>query len=348
MKRYVPMAAIILFILAVFVWSEQVWEQKQQEEAQAAYEAERHLLVYSDLPDDVNQQIAAVFHQQTGLRVQIQTRTDSAMRDLWKTDGGQPEPDILIASEPVLRQQNQHGILQPYVSPLTETVPASQKDENGAWTGLWINPMVFIVSRDYYEQHGLAIQNWDDLLRDPAMTIAFPDLASMDMAGDFLCSLVEMKGEAAVGLYLRSLQRHVSVYSKSMAANVRRVASGETNAGVVDAAMARQYRHDGAPIYILYPQDGTSYWLTGAAVMAWCHDEELARIFMDWLFSADVDAVLRKNHLYLTYTSNGAQKILDSRGQQLVLFPVQKQYTDEGRRALQDWWIKSVRFGKEP
>ncbi len=28
-------------------------------------------------------------------------------------------------------------------------------------------------------------QTWDELLQDPNLTLVFPDLAAMDMAGDF-------------------------------------------------------------------------------------------------------------------------------------------------------------------
>ena len=86
----------------------------------------------------------------------------------------------------------------------------------------------------------------DELLQDPNLTLVFPDLAAMDMAGDFLCSFVEMRGRDGAGRYLRELQRHVTFYSQSMSSNVRIVAGGDADAGVVDAAMARQYSKDGA------------------------------------------------------------------------------------------------------
>lgn len=37
-----------------------------------------------------------------------------------------------------------------------------------------------------------------------------------------------------------------------------------------------------------------------------------------------------------------AQPDLDANGRGLVLFPVKKLYSDEGRRNLQSWWIKSI------
>ena len=88
-------------------------------------------------------------------------------------------------------------------------------------------------------------------------------------------------------------------------------------------------------------------WLTGAAISQWCTDGEMAYGFVNWLFSEDVGAILRQNHIYLSYASSSAPKTLDAKGEELVLFPVRKEYTAQGRRDLQDWWIKSVRFGKE-
>lgn len=348
MKRYMPLMAVAVFILALLGLSCYVWEKQKQAEEQAAYEAERHLVVYSAMPDDVNKGLADEFYKKTGWRVQVQTRTDGQIRQLLKSPDLASPPDMIIASEQVLQDQKKDSMLQAYTSPQTDAVPSSLKDDGGYWTGLWLNPMVFIISSSYYERNGLSPQTWDELLQDPNLTLVFPDLAAMDMAGDFLCSFVEMRGRDGAGRYLRELQRHVTSYSQSMSSNVRIVAGGDADAGVVDAAMARQYSKDGAPIYIIYPRDGTSYWLTGAAITKWCTDGEMAYAFLNWLFSDDVDGILRRNHIYLTYTSDTGKNVLDAKGDGLALFPVKKQYTAEGRRSLQDWWIKSVRFGKEP
>lgn len=346
MKRYIPIALVLAFVLAVLGWGDYVQKQREQEAAQAAYEAQRHLVVYSDMPEAVNADLSAAFFERTGWRVQIQTRTGRQITGLMAAPSG-TRPDVIIASEQILREQKQKGNLQAYASAETAAVPPSLKDGDSYWTGLWYNPMVFVINGAYYERHGLAVQTWDDLIRDPELALVFPDLAAMDMAGDFLCTFVEMKGADATGQYLRSVQHHVASYAKSMSADVRLVAAGEVNAGVVDGAMARQYSQDGAPIYIIYPKDGTSYWLTGAAVTQWCVDGEMAYAFMDWLYSGDVDVILRRNHIYLTYAAGTAPKVLDAKGDEIVLFPVKKEYTAEGRQALQDWWIKSVRFGKD-
>ena len=224
MKKFVPFIVLSLFVILLLSLCGPILVQRQQEEAQRAYEAERHLVVFSDLPQDVNDGLAQRFYEQKHLRVQIYSKSDSEIRQSLKDDGG-VKPDILIASEDDLQAQKKNGILQPYASPVTDKVPPSMKDPEQLWNGLWYNPMVFVLSQAYYERRGMQIQSWDDLLTDPGMVLAFPDLASMDMAGEFLCSFVEMRGMEDSERYLSSLQSHVAAYSKSMSVNVRRVAS---------------------------------------------------------------------------------------------------------------------------
>lgn len=345
MKKYFPLLAIILFIAGIFVWAAYIMEQQQREAARELYEKQRHIVVYSSLPGDVNQALERAFYADTHLRVNIQTREEEQIAR--QEPSLDTSPDVVIAPEQTLRLLAERQILLSYASARTDAVPERYKDKQGTWIGLWLNPMVFVVSRDYYARQGMQPLYWDDLLTNPQIRIVFPDLAAMDMAGDFLCSFVEMRGLEQTGLYLRTLQNHVTAYSQSTSAIVRRIASGDADIGISDAAIARQFRQDGMPVYVLYPADGTSYWLTGAAVTRACQDEELADTFMDWLFSAHVDTVFRQHHLYFSYTDNENANMVDDQGRQLQLFPVEKKYTAQGRRELQDWWIKFVRFGKD-
>ena len=175
----------------------------------------------------------------------------------------------------------------------------------------------------------------------------FSRLAATDIGGDFLCEFVEVHGSERSALYFRSLQERIGTYSKTMAPVMHRVASGEVQVGIIDALTERQYRFDGAPVFDVYPQDGTSYWLTGTAVTRWCEDEELAAVFTDWLLSNEAVDILSKNRLYYNFASSTLPQRQDSKGKDPVLFMTTKHYNDEQRKELQDWWIRTVRFGKD-
>lgn len=348
MRKYLPVMAVVVFVVALLGLSNYIWIGQEQVRAERIREAEHHLVVYSDMPIDVNNDLAKKFYEQTHLRVQIITKNDGDIQSYLKSNSKDTaDPDIIIAVQPLLQTAAKQGRLKPYASEATDQVAYAHKDADGYWVGLWYDPMVLVISREYYAHHGLQLQNWNDLLADPDVRIAFPDLAATDIAGDFLCTFVEIYGQENAMRYFKNIQRHVAVYSKSMTPAVWRVASGEADVGVVDAVTARQLVKDAAPIYILYPQDGTSCWLVGAGVTVTCQDEELSGKFMDWLLSKDTIDILRKSHLYLDYTANRQGNELDAKGQQLVLFQAQKNYTEQGRKEMQDWWIKMVRFGKE-
>ena len=212
-------------------------------------------------------------------------------------------------------------------------MPPALKDAGGYWTGLWLNPMVFIISSSYYERNGLSPQTWDELFQDPNLTLVFPDLAAMDMAGDFLCSFVEMRGRDGAGRYLRELQRHVTSYSQSMSSNVRIVAGGDADAAsstrlwpVSTAKTARDLYYLSARRHVVLADRRGYYQVV--------HRRRNGLRFLNWLFSDDVDGILRRNHIYLTYTSDTGKNVLDAKGDGLALFPVKKQYTAE-RRSLQ-------------
>jgi len=349
MKKHIPVVAVILFVAALLCLSNFIWMQQEARRTQAVEEAERHLQVYSSLPDDVNVDLAKMFYDRFHLRVQITTKADGDLHQSVIHDpSGRNHPDVIIASQAVLQEAARRQMTVPYASEQTESVPYTFKEADGYWVGLWMDPMVFVVDNDYYQKHSLMLYTWNSVLLDPEMRLAFPDLAATDIATDFLCTFVEARGQEEAQKYLKDLQRHVTVYSKSTSLSARRVILGEADIGVTDAVTARQYVRDHIPLHIVYPQDGTSYWLIGAAVTQWNGDEELAALFMDWLLSDEIRSILDKNHIYVYYTSENQPKAPDVKGKELQMFSVQKNYSDDGRKQLGEWWIKTVRFGKEP
>ena len=100
MKKYVPTLAIVLFVLAVLGFSNILLEKQQEEKAEDAYRAERHLVVYSDMPADVNSALARKFYRDTGLRVQIETHTDSELQSLADDAASDAGPDMVHGMRP--------------------------------------------------------------------------------------------------------------------------------------------------------------------------------------------------------------------------------------------------------
>ena len=130
MKRYIPLVCVIVFIVALLGFSNYIWyEQQRQQEEQSSYETERHIVAVSDMPADVNAELSAAFYKQTGMHVQIISKTDDELHQQMKTAHAGEMPDVLIAAEPVLRQAAAVQQLKPYASIQTETVPYAFKPD---------------------------------------------------------------------------------------------------------------------------------------------------------------------------------------------------------------------------
>ncbi|EGS33313.1 ABC transporter substrate-binding protein [Megasphaera sp. UPII 135-E] len=347
MKRYIPLGTLTVFIIVIFACSYYVFNIREKASQQMQTTAVRHVMVFSDLPSEINQEMATVFYQRTGMRVQIRTVSDSNLKYLMTNVETTEKPDIIIATEPVLRMAGANGRLRSFPVVPKEQVSFRFRDKNRRWLGLWYNPTVFVVRSEYYQNHGGNIQGWEDLIVENKVRIAVPDFAATDMAGDLLCTLVEVNGIQKMKTYLQAIQQNSVSYAKTLSISARRVASGEVDIGVVDGSHARQYQKDGAPMVIVYPKEGTAYWLTGVGVTIWNHDDEFSNRFLEWLFSEDIVQILQKNKIFVDFTTPMIHQEADIQGKSLRVFPVRKEYTEEGRLALQEWWVRTIRFGKD-
>ena len=83
MKKYVPFVVLSVFVILLLGLAWPILMKHQQEEAQRAYESGRHLVIFSDLPQDVNDGLAREFYKQKHLRVQIYSKTDSDCASRW-------------------------------------------------------------------------------------------------------------------------------------------------------------------------------------------------------------------------------------------------------------------------
>ena len=128
---------------------------------------------------------------------------------------------------------------------------------------------------------------------------------------------------------------------------IRLTALGETNIGIGNLSDAAQYSHHGYPIKIIYPKDGTSYYVTGAAVLKNSKHKADSVEFINWLLSSKTAKyMVEKNFTYI-FTNPEMDEPKDSMGHDLVLWPVNGGYTLEGKKLLLNHWVSQVRFRKD-
>ncbi len=344
MKKYLPFIGLLIFVAGVFFLAGMVHQRKESVPVEAPRQT---LTVYSDIPVEAGDILEDAFLKQYNIAVRIYVMSDEQIMDSLKTNKPDGGIDLLLASEYVLKEAAEKKYLFPYTSEQTDFVRNSYKNSDGYWTGVWLDPIVFAVNEEYYKQHGDEILTWENLLREPDLRVAMVDLTATKTAANFLYNWIEYKGLEEGFRYLKGLHRHVQQYTKYSPTPVRMAALDEVDIGISNGSEAWLYAKEKFPLKIIYPQDGTAYYVTGAAILEQSGKKEAAALFVDWLYSKEVQDLLESYQLYYEFLNGEGSPRKDDRGQELVLLPVEKNYQDSGKDVLLDLWIKQIRFGKD-
>ena len=173
------------------------------------------------------------------------------------------------------------------------------------------------------------------------------DFVASQNAANLLYNMVEHKGEPDALAYLLALKPHVIQHAKFLSTPIRLTALGESDIGIGNLSDAQQYIRHSYPVKMIYPSDGTSFYLTGAAVQKDSKHKNESIEFITWLLSNDTAKYMMENNFTYIFANPEVVETLDSLGQSVVLWPVNGGYTVEGKKLLLNHWVSQVRFRKD-
>ncbi|MBR2215089.1 MAG: extracellular solute-binding protein [Selenomonadaceae bacterium] len=304
------------------------------------------LTVYTTLPANMAAVLADEYEQATKVRVNF---IPLGKNDLLKRLASPPEAqkiDLTVADEEVLRQGAAVGAFQPYISEPGDAVADTFKDANGYWTGIWYDPVVFCLNRDYLKSLTYIPHTWTELTTVPGVRIAVTDFMAADAAANLLYSMIAQYGDTAAYDIWRQIHPHVVQYTKFLANPVRQTGMGEADVSLAVQSEALRGLNSGYPLKIIYPTDGTAYMLTGTAIMQGLSPEKLAiaQNFADWLLSDDAQLTLQRHEFYFLTVNPATLAYKTFAGKNIVLYSERAYFTPEERRELIDRWVKYIRF----
>ena len=250
--------------------------------------------------------------------------------------------DMVLADSQVLRQAAQEGAFVPYLSERADSVLDAFKAEDGAWIGVWYDPVVFCVNSDYLRTLTRIPQTWEELALYPDVRIGMTDFLAADAAANLYLSLVATYGDSVAVRLMVALHPKVVQYVKFLSTPVRMAGMGEVDVALAVQSETLRYMNNGYPLRIIYPTDGTAYMLTGAAMLR--DDYEPAATFADWLLSDEAQLALQGAGVFFVPTNPGTLTYQMLAGKNIALFPAPPIYTPAERRALLDRWLREVRF----
>ena len=338
--------AILLFLLltgAVFAFLFQYMEKREEARREAEIPAEK-ILIYTDLPQSAVQAFEGPFFRNSGVKLVVQEMSGAGMVQAARS--GQI-PDLYVASQKTLMALKEKNLLEPHVSDRTDTVLNACKDGEGYWTGIWLNPAVFAVNAEFASAHPAFFYTWDEVLSRQSVRLVMTDFIASEYSEESLMALVEHFGEEGTFQRLRDASAHIVQYGKYLSTPAQMAAMDKCDIGISGLDEAKKVQQEGLPVRIIYPEDGTFFYLYGAALARDGSQAERAADFIDWLLDSESQEAQKEQNSYHFIYVNDAGMPVDDAGTKLSFWALEKQYTELGKKELLSRWLQEIRFGKE-
>lgn len=346
MRRYTSLllTAFVLFLI-VLAGSAYLAGADYSGEHRSRHE----ITVLTTLPAEHAEILSQAYEETSGVHVNFVTlSSDDVLKRMQDqaSSSGSGDASLVLADRQTLEQAAAKGYLTPYISERNDMVTNSFRQQDGYWTGVWYDPIVFCVNRDYLKTLRDDIpDSWQALATQDAR-IGVTDFMAADASADLLYAMTAQFGETATMDIWRQLHPKVVQYARYLSNPVRQAGMGEVDLSIAVESETLRYIHDGYPLQIIYPSDGTTARVTGTGLLvrAGKQDAIMAKSFADWLLSDEAQIALQSHNYFFIPTNPGTMAYKSFAGKNLVLFTQPITFTDAQKHRLLDEWARDIRF----
>lgn len=258
-------------------------------EALAPAEEER-LVVYTSHKEEVYGPIVKEFEERTGIWVEVVTAGTNELLERISAEREEPRCDVMFGGG-VESLQLYEECFEPYTGSGAELLKPGLRPEGDRWTPFSSLPVVLIYNTRLVSPGELT--GWADLLDSRWRgKIAFADPAvSGSSYTAAITMLLCLEGDLwdRLDAFQENLGGKVIEDSGQV---VTAVDTGSCWVGVTLEETALKRQSQGANIAIVYPTEGTSNLPDGTALVTGARHEENAKAFLDFVQSADVQALV--------------------------------------------------------
>ncbi len=331
-----------LFVLAVMVviFSSPAW-------------AGGRLVVYCSNEPFACQAVADAFAAKYDVKVQITRAGSGSTYAKILAEKDNPKGDVWYAGtlDPH-SQAGVNGLLEPYESPMLKEIgepfrnPATSKQHHTA--GVYAGVLGYSVNTDLLKEKNLPMpKSWADLTKPEykgLIQMASPQ--SSGTAYTALATLVQIWGEEKAFEYLAQLHKNIGQYTKSGSAPGKAAARGETMIGIGFLHDHALQKVNGFPLELIVPAEGTGYEIGGLSIIKGARNMENAKIFVDFMLSAEGQEVPQKVKMFQVPTNVNAtipKEAIRLDQVKLIDYDFVKYGSDEMRSHLIDRWAKEIK-----
>ena len=205
------------------------------------------------------------------------------------------------------------GALEPYEPEGCDRIlPQFKSDkEVPTWVGIDAWETAFVVNTEELKKLGMEpeeIKSYEDLL-DPRLKgqIVMSNPNSSGTGFLTVSAILQLKGkDSEAGWdYLDQLHENIAQYVHSGSKPAKMAASGECAVGISFGYAGLSQKEKGAPVEVVFPEEGSGWDLEANALMAKAEINPAAYTFLDWAISDDAMDLYRENYPIVTVENTG-------------------------------------------
>jgi iron(III) transport system substrate-binding protein len=254
------------------------------------------LVVYSANDADLNTFVFGMFQKEAGITVQSVTAGSGVLVKRMVAEKDHPLGDVLWGFATSILDANKM-YFEPYASKNVSAIPAAFRDADNLWIGNNVHVIVFQVNKQLLGSTAPP-RTWRDL-QNPQWKgkVVMADPANSGGGFTQTTYMIDLFGGVDKEKGWQELEkviRNVRVLNK-ISLVYTGVGQGEYPLGLSLEYAAYEYVQGGAPVEIVYPEDGTPIQVEGCAIIKGAPHQEPARKFVDFINRKDVrEAILKK------------------------------------------------------
>lgn len=189
------------------------------------------LVVYNAQHEQLTQEWADAFTEQTGIEVVVRNGSDSELANQLVAEGDASRADIFLTeNSPAMSLVENAGLFAPVDQATLDLVPEQYRPSSGLWTGIAARSTAFVYN--------------PALLDDSELPASFAELAEPEWKGrwgaapagaDFqaiVSALLELTGTDATQAWLDGMRDNATIYQNNIA-TMKAVNAGEVPGGVI-------------------------------------------------------------------------------------------------------------------
>lgn len=181
--------------------------------------------------------------------------------------------------------------------------PAMRDGQDPAWVGM--DAWVASICYNTVEGERLGVpqpSSWEDLTRpEYEGHVIMPNPSSSGTGYLDVASWLQLWDEEGGWDYMDRLHENIARYTHSGSAPCNLAASGEAVVGISFAFRGARLKSQGAPLELVFPEEGVGWDMEAAAIIEGTDNREAAETLLDWAVTEEANALYNEGYAVVAY-----------------------------------------------